>query len=169
MSLGPIKLGCFNNWFRSCNSLSAIITIIIAIILVNIGSSPFSSYLNRHFGEWMATPMQIVKAPGVIFKLVVVAPLIETLVAQGLPFWLAWRFRFLPKAAPACIAISALIFGCSHYYSLGYMVQGTLVGFVFATAYWLRGAKQVAFLNILASHLLYNVLLVLLSVAFART
>ncbi|GAB3246868.1 CPBP family intramembrane glutamic endopeptidase [Chitinimonas naiadis] len=89
---------------------------------------------------------------------VLLAPWIETLLNQQLPLWLVGRVTRRPLWP---VLFSALVFGLLHYQRLlEGVILGTLLGVLFATAYWYRArvAHGHAFLAVAGIHTLHNLL-----------
>ena len=71
----------------------------------------------------------------VIARLVILVPIFETFFLQYLPIILINKFS---KNKYLQVAISAILFGLSHPYSVVYIIFATFVGVVFATGFILR-------------------------------
>lgn len=93
------------------------------------------------------------------FVAVVVAPLLETLVAQALVIWIVRKA--LPRSFAWPVVFSAVVFGCGHQASALYLVCMLLVGAVWAFGYLSRlerrGFAQ-AFWLVFLVHALNNTL-----------
>jgi len=96
----------------------------------------------------------------IFFYSVVIAPLIETLVFQYI------ILDFLPWTMPEkniykwiAIIMSAALFGLSHYYSLEYIIYGTVMGLFLAITYVIAKFKNLsAFFTIWLIHTIINLL-----------
>ena len=98
-----------------------------------------------------------------IFTLtVIIAPLIETFIFQYLI--IEFLFRFKKIGVNIIILVSALAFGCSHYYNLIYVLAMCVVGFIFASYYLYLKIKEIRFpfLYIFSLHALWNFLVFIL-------
>lgn len=94
---------------------------------------------------------------------IVLAPIIETLLFQLIPIELLLLgfLNYTKKQYPLLvIIISALLFGLSHYYSIGYIVLTFFIGLYLAALYFVfrRRSNSIghAYLMTAFFHLLYN-------------
>lgn len=74
------------------------------------------------------------------FVVVVLAPLIETLVAQGVVIWIVRKA--LPGSFWWPVVFSAAVFGCAHRASAFYLVGMLLVGAIWAFGYLSRFERR---------------------------
>ncbi len=90
------------------------------------------------------------------FKSLIKAPLLETFLFQAIPFVIYRAFEINKWIT---ISVSSLAFGAIHYYSVIYMIDTSLVGFLFMYGYILRGdKKKKPFLSTALAHSFANVL-----------
>ena len=106
--------------------------------------------------------------PVVLFLVVIVAPVIETLLLQALPIWIARRFKAI--FAIQLIASCAL-FGAAHIPEgiLTFVAAGLIGGFYFAFTYahWRETSRWTAFWTTAASHSMHNGVAMLILIASA--
>ena len=98
-----------------------------------------------------------------IFTLtVIIAPLIETFIFQYLIIEFLLRFKKIK--VNIIIFVSALAFGCTHYYNFIYVLVMCVIGFVFASYYLYLKIKDIKFpfLYIFSLHALWNFLVFIL-------
>jgi membrane protease YdiL (CAAX protease family) len=87
------------------------------------------------------------------FVLVVfIAPILETLIFQYLPYFYLKKYRDIYT-----LLISSILFGLAHAYSIIYIIYGFAVGLLFISAYYYSIKKNVnPFLLVAFSHFIYN-------------
>ncbi|KAF5071876.1 CPBP intramembrane metalloprotease [anaerobic digester metagenome] len=89
---------------------------------------------------------------GVIF-----APIYETILFQVIPYHILKLVPFLNRNKWLIIAISSLLFGVTHWYSVMYIIFAFSVGFVLIYAYAARvEGKPNAYVLIIIVHMLRN-------------
>jgi uncharacterized protein len=74
----------------------------------------------------------------IFFIIIFIAPVVETWIAQSIPYTFLNKVRYLKERSYLILLISALFFGLNHFYSLFYMVYGFLIGIVFMYGYMVR-------------------------------
>lgn len=89
------------------------------------------------------------------FTAIVVAPLIETLLCQKLPYWALSKIPFFKRNIWYIYLIPALIFGSLHYYSIAYMIFTFFFGLLFIYGYGIRQGKS-PYWTITIIHALHN-------------
>lgn len=95
-----------------------------------------------------------------IFAAVIFAPIIETFLFQYLPHRIL--LRKLSLNWTWVMLISALLFGLTHWYGIGYIVFSTLIGLVFIAAYvFLYETNKNPFLVVTFAHMLRNTIALL--------
>ena len=87
------------------------------------------------------------------FILVVfIAPILETLIFQYLPYFYLNKYRYIYT-----ILISSILFVLAHAYSIIYIIYGFTVGLLFISAYYYSIKKNLSpFLLVAFSHFIYN-------------
>ena len=91
------------------------------------------------------------------FIAVIVAPLIETLLFQSLPYFLLKDIPLLERKKIILILISALFFGITHFYSLFYVVYAFQLGIILMYGYVIRVKNDnKTFFLICVSHAFLN-------------
>lgn len=88
--------------------------------------------------------------------MVILAPILETIVFQFLPYITLIYFDFLKERKWLVITISALIFGFTHYYSPLYILHTTCLGALFMYVYIMRQQKQDSLAVVCLVHILKN-------------
>lgn len=83
------------------------------------------------------------------------APLIETVLFQALPYYLLNKIAFFRSRIWLIILVSSLAFALSHFYSIGYVFFSFFPGVLFMIGYYLRQGKH-PFASIYMVHLLIN-------------
>ena len=84
----------------------------------------------------------------------IIAPILETLVCQYIPFLI---FQAFTKNNLFPVIFSALFFGVSHSYSPLYIIFGTMAGFILAYAYVVSQKRfENAFVNVALIHFTSN-------------
>ncbi len=89
---------------------------------------------------------------------VIVVPLIETLLFQGLIIEIVCKIIKRPRKN-ICIAVmaSSLAFALNHTYSIGYFIITLLAGIILALAYYLgRNRKEGGIILVFIIHSIYN-------------
>jgi membrane protease YdiL (CAAX protease family) len=90
-----------------------------------------------------------------LFLGTLLVPFVETLIYQYLPVrvlrtWLKLPWKYV-------ILISAILFGCAHTYSVGYVIFALVIGVVLAYAFALKDEpRQYGFLYVFVIHALRN-------------
>ena len=108
--------------------------------------------------RWFPDPAMDNFGPALFFIMAVIAvPLTETLIFQKLIYFLMSRTRYFRRHRGWIVAVSAVIFGLNHFYSLFYIIWAGLVGALFMWGYIIR-LHRGAFWLIAASHALINLL-----------
>ena len=94
----------------------------------------------------------------VLFSIaIIVAPLIETLLFQSLPYFLLKDIPLLERKKIILILISALFFGITHFYSLFYVMYAFLLGIILMYGYVIRFKNDnKTFFLICVSHAFLN-------------
>ena len=94
-----------------------------------------------------------------ILNVLVLGPIVETLVFQTFFFWI---YKKLKVKKEIIVLVSGLAFGLMHNYSITYIIDTTLIGFVFMYLYILRAeAQNKPFYSTFAAHLLINIIAVM--------
>ena len=119
------------NYFLTLHPIKLHFLFLISIIIVDLA---FSSIYDQIFGP-EELPDFLVGSPDVSLFLsaLLLAPIFETLIFQHAYFLLIRRLKI--KWNIIVIFVSAAIFGLMHYYSIGYIVFATSIGFVLMVAY----------------------------------
>ena len=94
--------------------------------------------------------------PKVITGCLVFGPWFETWVFQTCVFTLAKWVRLVPARPWIVISVSAVLFGLSHWYSLGYILYAILPGYLLATAYYSGGCSRKSFWVVSVAHSLFD-------------
>jgi len=122
---------------------STIIGIIIAAVLTVFGAP------EREFPNWGIIEMFVV--------LVIIAPLLETLLLQALPIFVA---RKLKASFPVQIIFGTIVFGVCHIPEgfVAVIAAGIVGGFYFSFAYahWRMKSRLQAFWVTAGSHAIHN-------------
>jgi membrane protease YdiL (CAAX protease family) len=87
------------------------------------------------------------------FVLVVfIAPILETLIFQYLPYFYLKKYRY-----KYTILISSILFGLAHAYSKIYIIYGFTIGLLFISTYFYSIRKNLnPYLLVAFSHFIYN-------------
>lgn len=134
--------------------LGAVLLLLLLSMLTGAISDLFSTKLTDGFPEAGSLHEKIVSA-------LILAPLLETIFMQC-----AVVESFKVKAGIKwSVPVSAIIFGLFHLYNPFYFIFGVLAGFVLAFIYIIPEKLWQRFLITYATHLLYNLTLVVLAIA----
>ena len=99
-----------------------------------------------------------------IFIVVILAPLLETLLNQHLPFKLFQALNWTKNKYGLYVVVSAIIFGLCHYYSLRYIIFAFAVGLIWGYTYlFYSKSPGKAFWTTTLIHALRNSMTVLLA------
>ncbi len=87
------------------------------------------------------------------FVLVVfIAPILETLIFQYLPYFYLKKYRYIYT-----ILTSSILFGLAHAYSIIYIIYGFTIGLLFISTYFYSIRKNLnPFMLVAFSHFIYN-------------
>jgi membrane protease YdiL (CAAX protease family) len=87
-----------------------------------------------------------------LFMLALVTPIGETFLFQYLPFY------FLKEKWPDVyiILLSALLFGCGHFYNWIYLLNALMAGILYGCVYASKARVGKGFLYTVLFHILYN-------------
>ena len=100
--------------------------------------------------------------PNLAIDVLIIAPILETLVFQTLFYMLLKRFKIQRHMVILC---SGIAFGAIHNYSIFYMINAALMGFVFMLMYILRSeAGSKPFVSTAIAHSSINLLALILAV-----
>lgn len=98
----------------------------------------------------------------IVIEGIIIAPIIETFLFQKIFFDFfdgKIKIRFI-------ILISALCFGLSHFYNLGYIINTFFMGVILATAYTIWSDKKISpFWTVVTIHLLHNLIVFLIQIS----
>jgi uncharacterized protein len=96
---------------------------------------------------------------------IIIAPLLETILFQTLPYVLLNKVRYFSGRDNLIIIISAVFFGLNHFYSLFYIIYAILIGLIFTYFYVVRiKDDKKTFYLIALCHSLFNLIGILISV-----
>jgi len=88
---------------------------------------------------------------------IVLAPILETLLNQHLPFWLIQKWSLTRNKYRLYIFTSAIVFGLCHTYSLQYMIFAFSVGLILGYTYFFYNkTPKIAFWSTTLIHSLRN-------------
>ena len=88
---------------------------------------------------------------------VALAPIVETLLIQYLPFWLIQKWSLTRNKYGLYIFTSAIVFGLCHTYSLRYMIFAFSVGLILGYTYFFYSkTPKIAFWSTTLIHSLRN-------------
>lgn len=125
-----------NDFFRKQKVLIFIAIFYCVIISINILFYAFTAVFNIGDLEFTEPPSLTNRGiPGMIVKGLLIAPLLETLIYQQFIYYLLSKLSCLKNRTWLICMVAGIIFGLSHTYSLLYMIQTSLIGFVFMYAY----------------------------------
>ena len=131
---------------------TAVLCVIACAFLARVIVWPARWALDTLLDPWSAPPLQGAGIFRLVGSALVLAPLVETLVCQTFVFRCATKLGMLPRHLWPTLAASAAIFGVMHVYSAGYVLSSTAVGFVFAAAFALAGARHRAYWIVVVAH-----------------
>ncbi len=157
------KFSKFGSWLRNSNPLVFSATL---IIISWIGSTIISAPVELGWVEdivFKESPLESANNNfGFLFlTAVIIAPLAETLLFQMLPFWVFRKAQYFCKHRFAVVALSGIIFGLQHYYSLLYMIITIFIGMILMYGYTVKWRKH-AFWNVTLMHALWNLHILLI-------
>lgn len=136
--------------------------LILSIVLFNLASSLIFSILIAPLVGDNASGFTTDNIWVEITVAILVAPLLETLLYFTIPHLFYQKYKFDKRYL---FAVSALLFGISHYYSILYMFDTALTGFTWAWLYFVSETKkQSGFLNVSLAHALFNGAMITLAV-----
>jgi hypothetical protein len=88
---------------------------------------------------------------------IVLAPILETLLIQYLPFWLMQKWSWTRNKYGLYILTSAIVFGLGHTYSLRYMIFAFSLGLILGYTYFFYSkTPKTAFWSTTLIHSLRN-------------
>lgn len=125
--------------------------------LINVLSINFFSY------DFTPKNKPFINNTSVLLKLLVtglIAPVLETYLFQHLIINLFYNNKNLKLI----IFISALLFGVSHFYDIGYVINTFFIGIVLATSYILWNSKKInPFWGTTIIHSVHNIIVIIIS------
>lgn len=141
IKLNKLILICFFVVFNLC------LSIVLNFLSKKIFNNPFTE--NTHiFSSFQEE----------FFVIAIFSPLIETVIFQYLIIEILYD-KF--KKEIICI-ISALLFACTHLYNYIYFIFSFIIGLTFAYLYLIGRLKKRGFLYVYSTHLIYNVIVMIL-------
>lgn len=141
IKLNKLILICFFVVFNLC------LSIVLNFLSKKIFNNPFTK--NTHiFSSFQEE----------FFVIAIFSPLIETVIFQYLIIEILYD-KF--KKEIICI-ISALLFACTHLYNYIYFIFSFIIGLTFAYLYLIGRLKKRGFLYVYSTHLIYNVIVMIL-------
>ena len=128
--------------------ITSFLVVLSNIIITNI----FDKITSIYNLENMSNSLSFQSKKEEFVLVVIIAPILETLIFQYLPFY------YLKKYKPIyTVLISSILFGLAHAYSTIYMIYGFTVGLLFISACYYSIRKNInPFLLIAFSHFIYN-------------
>ena len=107
--------------------------------------------------QFRPEPIDMLKSDpwNLVFTSVIIAPLIETLLNQMLPWLVLKRFKTVRRHRVIAVVLSGLIFGVLHFYSASYILITTLMGMVMMWAYIVKYRKN-PYWNLVLFHAFWN-------------
>ena len=90
-----------------------------------------------------------------VLVLIILGPFLETFIFQSLPYLVLSKFPLL-KNKKFILIFSALLFGISHTYSVGYVVYAFFIGAFLMFSYLSRLKKGDSFQTVFTIHILIN-------------
>lgn len=147
--------------FRAALVLGAVMGPLGVLVATLVGEIVMASLPPELWGNSAAAHLGEMHPARIVIMAILLAPLLETLLAQVLPIELGRRLGAGPVL---CILPSAVLFGLGHYLNGG-LVHGTTTlfsGLVFASAYVAlrgRGARP-AFVAAASAHAVQNAIAV---------
>jgi len=148
----------FTEWLAESNIVLYSITLSIIIYLIKGLVYVFKDIIeiqDIQFREELVNESFEVTI-NLIVNVLILAPLLETLVFQVLFFSVLKKFKINKWII---VMISGLAFGAFHYYSVFYIIQTSLVGFIFMYMYILRAeVENKPFLSTVIAHSTVNLI-----------
>jgi len=149
-------------YLQRSNVILFILQGIVVIILISAISS-----LIIHVGNNENPAVESIKNKGIyfyFFSTVILAPILETLIFQFLPFSIANSKFKHKKRLYVYLILASTFFGLAHLYNLSYLFFGLITGFVLAFFFYVGTLrKENAVLLMFIIHSFYNLLLFALS------
>lgn len=125
-----------SDFFRRQNVIIFVVIFYCLILFVNVLFFAFTEIFNIVDFEFSEPPSLTNRGiPGMIVKGLVIAPILETLIYQQFIYYLLSKLSFLKNQTMLICVVSGIVFGLAHTYSLIYMIQTSLIGFVFMYAF----------------------------------
>lgn len=146
---------------KKLNKLKSLNTILFVLLFVIVGVF-FSSimFILEKLGvpDIKFLPTFDQQYDNIMFKFIVgvlIAPPIETFIAQTIPYFLMSKIKYLRKNWILIVVIAGILFGLGHIYTLQYIVVMVFTGMLFMYAYILRRGRE-PFLTVTLIHMLGN-------------
>ncbi|OJX87682.1 MAG: hypothetical protein BGP01_03690 [Paludibacter sp. 47-17] len=125
-----------SDFFRKQNVVIFIAIFYCLILFINALFFAFTEIFN--IGDFVfSEPPSLTNRGilGMIVKGLIIAPLLETLIYQQFIYYILSKLSFLKNQTLLICIVSGIVFGLAHTYSLIYMIQTSLIGFVFMYAF----------------------------------
>ena len=136
-----------------------IVYILVFTGLAYLVSIPFyieGSFLN--FEKSVANPIFKENSQSFILKVLIFAPIVETLIFQGAVISSFRNKRKIEDSHFQLATISSILFGLSHFYSLKYIIVAFFVGYILAYARLFKYESKYALLYVGIIHALRNLI-----------
>jgi membrane protease YdiL (CAAX protease family) len=137
------------SWLKAAPLMHFIvITLLTKLALSWLMGILFWKIEGKHVFE---TPYVSKNSAEIFLLVVILGPLLENYFLIHLP----WKLFGNSKPA-VLIAVTSVLFGLLHHYNVYHIINATVSGFVFTVSYWLRLAKNQAFVASWLLHMFYN-------------
>ena len=167
------KAHTYNNnaWFaragrfmREAHPIKFTVILVVALNLILLPIQLLLEFDILPDYQFRPEPLDMLKTDpwGLFFSAVIFAPLIETLLNQMLPWFVLRRFKTVRRHRIIAVAISGLIFGALHFYSVVYILITVVMGMVMMWAYIVKYRKN-PYWNVVLFHAVWNGLAMLLT------
>jgi hypothetical protein len=123
---------------KSSNRITFIIIFTSILLIVAFCLNFAVGFIKEKDIIWFDFPRKEQGIFSLFFLSVILAPILETLLNQVLPYYLMNKIKYLKERSFLILLISALFFGLTHFYSLLYIIYAFILGFVFMYGYMIR-------------------------------
>jgi hypothetical protein len=135
-----------NNYIRNLNFIASVCILSIALIGVHVACEFIQEYCFQ--GQdilFTKTPNERLNGKFryfIIFEVITLGPMLETLICQTLPYFICLQFQIFLKYKYWIVIISGLGFGLLHFYSLSYIIVMFITGMFFMYTYIIKYGKH---------------------------
>lgn len=146
-----------NTWLKNINRITFIIILTAAVYIVAFCFNFVLRFIKEKDIILFDFPGKDKSIIFILFSSIVLAPILETLLNQSLPYYILNKIKYFKERSYLILLASALFFGLLHFYSLFYIFYAFLLGLLFMYGYMIRiKTDKKTFYLIAISHFLVN-------------